>query len=75
MNCQPLRQHVIEKVLKIASKEVTGLCSKSNPSMLRKTEKADLENFDFELLCNEWRKSTCVLRISANFLRQQKNQK
>lgn len=60
MNCQPLRQHVIEKVLKIASKEVTGLCSKSNPSMLRKTEKADLENFDFELLCNEWRERAPV---------------
>ena len=54
MNCQPLRQHVIKKVLKIASKEVIGLCSKSNPSMLRKTGKADLVNFDFELLCNEW---------------------
>jgi len=61
MNCQPLRQHVIEKVLKIVSKEVTGLCSKSNPSMLRKTEKADLENFDFELLCNEWRERAPVL--------------
>ena len=60
MNCQPLRQHIIEKVLKIASKEVTGLCSKSNPSMLRKTEKADLENFDFELLCNEWRERAPV---------------
>ena len=60
MNCQPLRQHVIEKVLKIASKEVTGLCSKSNPSMLRKSEKADLENFDFELLCHEWRERAPV---------------
>lgn len=31
MNSQPLRQHIIEKVLKIAPKEVTALCSKSNP--------------------------------------------
>ena len=55
MNCQPLRQHVIKKVLKGA-----GLCSKSNPSMLRKTEKADGENFDFERLCNEWREKAPV---------------
>ena len=55
MKCQPLRQLVIQKVLNMVSKEVTGLCSKSNPSLLRKSAKADLEKFDLELLCNEWR--------------------
>ena len=55
MNCQPLRKAVTEKVLKTVSKEISGLCSKSNPSLLRKSEKADLEKFDFELVCNEWR--------------------
>ena len=55
MKCQPLQQHVTQKVLKMVSKEVTGLCSKSNPSLLRKSAKTDLEKFDLELLCNEWR--------------------
>ena len=31
MNCQPLQKQITEKVLKIVSKEVSGLCSKSNP--------------------------------------------
>ena len=53
MKCQPLRQHVTQKVLQMVSKEVTGLCSKSNPSLLRKSSKTDFENFDLELLCNE----------------------
>lgn len=54
MNCQPLRKAVTEKVLKTVSKGISGLCSKSNPSLLRKSEKADLEKFDFQLVCNEW---------------------
>ena len=70
MHFQPLRQHVIAKVLKIVSKEVTGLCSITNPSLLRKTEKADLEKFDFELVCNEW---LFVLFISIDILYQQEN--
>ena len=42
-------------VLHIVSKEVTVLFSITNTSLLRKTEKANLEKFDFELVCNEWR--------------------
>ena len=55
MNCKSVRNHVVEKVMKIVSKEVSDLCSKRNPSLLRKTEKADLEKFDLELVCNEWK--------------------
>ena len=41
-------------MLKIVSKEVTGLCSNSNPSLLRKSGKKDLEKFDLERVCNKW---------------------
>ena len=50
-----LRNHVIENVLKTFSKEVTALCSKKNPSILRKSSKEDLAKFDLQLLCNEWK--------------------
>ena len=55
MNCPPVRNHVVEKVMKAVSKEVTGLCSKTKPSLLRKTGKEDLAKFDMENLCKEWR--------------------
>ena len=37
------------------SNKVTGLCSKANPSILRKTEKQDLEKFDIGDVSKEWR--------------------
>lgn len=49
-----LRKHVVEKTLKTLSKEVSDLCSKKNPSLLRKSTKDDLVNFDLQNLCNEW---------------------
>ena len=55
MNCPPVRDHVVEKVMKAVSKEVTGLCSKTKPSLLRKTGKEDLAKFDLEHVCKEWR--------------------
>ena len=57
MNCLPVKKHVIEKVMKVVSKEVAGLCSKTNPSLLRirKTGKGDLEKVDLEHVCSEWR--------------------
>lgn len=55
MNCLPVRNHILEKVMKVVSKEVTGLCSKTNPSLVRKTGKKDLEKFDVEDVCKEWR--------------------
>ena len=37
------------------SNKVTGLCSKANPSILRKTGKKDLEKFDIGDVSKEWR--------------------
>ena len=55
MNYLPVRNHILEKVMKVVSKEVTSLCSKTNPSLVRKTGKKDLEKFDLEDVCKEWR--------------------
>ena len=56
MNCPSVRDQIVGKVMKVVSKEVTGLCSKTNPSLLRKTGKEDLEKFDLEnVTCQEWR--------------------
>lgn len=60
MDCPPVRNHIVEKVMKVVSKEVTGLCSKTNPSLLRKTGKEDLEKFDMEHVCKEWRERAPV---------------
>ncbi len=55
-----LRNHVVENTLKTMSKELTALCSKNNPSLLRKTSKEDLANFDLQLLCNEWKEKAQI---------------
>lgn len=60
LNCPPVKKHVIEKVMKVVSKEVAGLCSKTNPSLLRKTGKEDLEKYDLEHVCSEWRERAPV---------------
>ena len=52
--CSSRRNHIVEKVMEVVSKEVTGLCSKTNPSLLRKTEKEDLEKYDMRHVCKEW---------------------
>ena len=59
MSCDSVRKHIIEKVLKIVTKEVAELCSKRNPSILRKCEK-DLEKFDSQLVSNGWRERAPV---------------
>ena len=50
-----LKNRVIENTLKTLSKEVAALCSTKNPSLLRKSAKEDLVNFDFRHLCDEWK--------------------
>ena len=50
-----IKNHIIENTLKTLSKEVESLCSRNNPSLLRKSSKEDLAKFDFQLLRNEWR--------------------
>ena len=54
MNCPTVRIHVVSSVIKAVSKEVSGLGGKSRPSLLRKTSKEDLQNFDLQKLCEEW---------------------
>ena len=54
MNCPTVRIHVVSSVIKAVSKEVSGLCGKSRRSLLGKTSKEDLQNFDLQKLCEEW---------------------
>lgn len=60
MNCEPLRISVIEKVLNLVSLETTALCSRNHPSLLKKTTKEDLINFDLQCLCKEWQEKAPV---------------
>lgn len=55
MNCQPVRKHIVEKTLGILKKEVMELCSKKNPSLLRKSSKEGLTDFDLQHVCEEWK--------------------
>ena len=55
LKCKLLSTHVIESVLNLLSNEVSGLCSRKTPSLLRKCGKEDLANFKFQSLCYEWR--------------------
>jgi hypothetical protein len=55
LKCKPLTKFVIENVLRLITTEVYGLCSRKNPSLLRKTGKEAIVNFNFESLCDEWK--------------------
>ena len=55
VKCKLLTKHVLQNVLRLLSSEVCGLCSRSNPSLLRKCDKDDLIKFDFLSLCEEWK--------------------
>ena len=54
MKCKPISKFVLEKVLRTVSTEVNSLCSRKNPSMLRKTGKQDLIKYSMQTLCLEW---------------------
>ena len=54
MKCKPISKFVLEKVLRTVSTEVNSLCSRTNPSMLRKTGKQDLIKYSMQTLCLEW---------------------
>lgn len=54
MACQTMRRLVVTRVLALVVKEVSGLCSLKDPSLLRKTSKEELTKFDFKSLCEEW---------------------
>ena len=51
-----IRTLVTEQVLRAVSNEVDNLCSKRDPSLLRKNEKDDLINYDMLKLCEEWKR-------------------
>lgn len=50
-----LNKLVVHNVMKLLSNEVSALCSRNNPSLLRKCGKKDLVNFDLQSLCEEWK--------------------
>ena len=54
MHCPPVRDHVVEKVMKAVSKEVTGLYSRTKLSLFRKMRKDGQAKFDLENVCKEW---------------------
>ena len=59
-----MRIHVVSSVIKAVSKEVSGLGGKSRPSLLRKTSKEDLQNFDLQKVVRGMaRKSANILRV------------
>ena len=50
-----LNKLVVHNVMKLLSNEVSALCSRNNPSLLRKYGKKDLVNFDLQFRCEEWK--------------------
>ena len=50
-----LNKHVLHYVMNVLSHELSALCSRNNPSLLRKSGKEDLVNFDLQSLCEEWK--------------------
>jgi len=60
LKCKSLQKEVTSQVLRVVSSEVNQLCSRKNPSILRKTSKDDLINFDMTKLCDEWKERAPV---------------
>ena len=54
-NKELLNKFVIHNVMKLFSNEVSALCSRNNPSLLRTCGKEGLVNFDLQSLCEEWK--------------------
>ena len=54
--CADLRPHLVKKLLKTVHTECAFLCSQKEPSILRRTSKADILDFSFENLGNELQK-------------------
>ena len=50
-----LTQHMVQVVLWLLLNEVCGLCSRSNPSLVRKCNRESLVNFSFQSVCKEWK--------------------
>ncbi len=54
MKCKSISKFIVENVLRTVSTEVNLLCSRKNPSLLRKTGKQDLMKYSMQTLCLEW---------------------
>ena len=59
--CSKVREHIIRQFLKEINRECSAMCSKKNPSILRKTSKEDI-NFSLTKLENELKERTPLLR-------------
>ena len=60
LKCKPIANLVIEKVLRIVAAEVSGLCSRKHPSLLRQTARGDLVNYDMKNICEEWERKAPI---------------
>ena len=60
MKCKPISKFVVENVLCTVSTEVNSLCSRKNPSLLRKTGKQDLIKYSMQTLCLEWKTRSSI---------------
>lgn len=54
LKCKPLRAEIIRCVMKDVAKEMTGLCSKNNPSKCRNSTPQELMDLNVEDICTEW---------------------
>lgn len=60
LKCKLLTAEIIAQVLNIVSSEVSGLCSKKKPSLLRNNKKEELANYRMQSICEEWEKRAPV---------------
>lgn len=60
--CEKVREQIIILFLKEIDRECTAMCSKKNPSILRKTSKEDIVNFSLTKLDGELKERTPLLR-------------
>lgn len=60
--CEVLKEPLKKKFLREVEKEAELMCSKKNPSILRKTSKEDITNFKFEKLANELQERAPLLK-------------
>ena len=60
--CEKVKEQIIILFLKEIDRECTTMCSKKNPSILRKTSKEDIVNFSLTKLDGELKERTPLLR-------------
>ncbi|CAH3154050.1 unnamed protein product, partial [Porites evermanni] len=60
---EKIKKEIMQLVKKEVERECTHLCSKKNPSCLRKTDKEDMLDFSMEKLCSEVEDRAPMLHI------------